>query len=871
MMNKIICFAAVLVILSAFTAPKNDSFPVRFIHNFVEFIKKRPQEKVYLHTDRDHYEVGDKVWFRAYLTDFIDHREADYSRFVYVELRDRQDSLYARVKISLQDSVYAGFLPLSTELSQGDYFVRAYTYWMQNAGDDYIFRKKIRVINPRDTKVQTEVICEETDKGKYAVIRFFNSRQEAYDKVFVEYTQQGKTKLGRTDENGKLRVKLDTVNYGKKILVRFKEETPFPYEHYLYLPDPNKDFDVTFMPEGGHLLEGCSQTVAFKAIGRDGLSREVSGYLTDENNTPISYLQTVHKGMGAFDLQVQPGKRYYAMLTSADSLQKRFELPIVEKKGIALKASVGTDVLGYMLIAADSAQISEPLYFVAHTRGILLWCRPISPGAKERIFIKDLPEGMLHLLVMNGKGEIYTERLCFIRKQGRPEIELQTDKSVYDVRDLVNLQMQIQTDSMRSLEGTFSVAITDDSKTERDLLQNNILSYLLLTSDLKGHIEEPAFYFKDFTIATRRYLDLLMLTQGWSRFDIQKIVNEDYDSLNYYLERGQAVSGKVKNFWGKEAKEANLILIARTGKIGTFWRVNADSSGRFVLDGIKFPDSTKFILQAKSHKGRRSVEVLIDEEKYLAPTVREPYGGKYSIQEDDFYKRFKKDYYYDNGVKVYVLDEAVVRRKVVPKYFSFFDQAADFNLDSTKLASMGVMNMKDVLGQIPGVYVDDKSVKRFGKELLLLVNEFEEEDLFYIFSFTPQELLSISFIGPPMAMSFWGEKKAKNGAILITTNPNFVHHRMPSLNLVSFSLLGYQQKAEFYVPRYEVDSVRLALADSTDLRTTIYWNPDIRTDAKGKAEFSFTTADGGGPYSVVIEGILSDGTICRKEQKIKLK
>lgn len=246
-----------------------------------------------------------------------------------------------------------------------------------------------------------------------------------------------------------------------------------------------------------------------------------------------------------------------------------------------------------------------------------------------------------------------------------------------------------------------------------------------------------------------------------------------------------------------------------------------------------------------------------------------PVDRRTSGKEDDFYRRFTKDYYYENGIKVYVLDEAVVQRKAAKKVYSFYDNVADYNLDSAKLASMAGQDMRLVLQELPGVDAWGDSLTRFGKPLHLLVNDFEE-DYDYVLLLRPEDLLSISFIRPPMSQTFWGAA-GENGAIVITTNPTFVPRDAPRLNMVTFSLLGYQKKAEFYMPRYDVDSVRMALADTVDYRSTVYWNPDVRIKGKGKSNCFFWTSDSGGPYTVTIEGILEDGTVCRQEKKIRLR
>lgn len=865
-MKKIIIGLVLIVTCWGFTQVEPDSFPTKLINRMLSLVKWQPQEKVYLHTDRDHYEVGDKVWFRAYLANAINHKPSDLSRYVYVELVDRQDSVYNRVKVGMQDSVYAGYMPLGKNLTQGDYFLRAYTFWMQNTGDKYILRKKIRVINPQDSKVQTEVKYEKTPAGYVANIRFFNSREEPYNKVFINYKLGKKSNVGRTDEEGYLKVKIDTLNLVKKMHVEFQEENPFPFNRYVYLPDPQKDFHVTFLPEGGDLLAGCQQLVAFKAEGMDGLSREVSGWVYNERGEEVVPVRSLHKGMGAVELLVQPGESYYAVLSTPDSVSKRFDLPQAKRKGVALKVLQGKNMLGYVVLAADSTLIPDDLYIVMHCRGVPLICEPLAANGKGKVVLDGFPEGIVEVLLMGGDGEVYSRRLTFVRQTNRPEVSIQTDKSQYTIREGVHMDIQINADTIYDHEGYFSVAVTDKSRSEIDSTGGNILSDLLLTSDLTGYIEEPGFYFKDNRISTRSYLNLLMLTNGWSRFKVEDIYNQKYDSVKYYLERGQAISGKVKNFWGKDAGNANLVMLSTTGLVRM---VEADTAGRFLIDGIAFPDSTKFVIQGRSKKGRRSVEVLIDEDRFLRPSREIPMGVEEMAKEDEFYKKFQKDFYYDNGIKVYVLDEAIVRRKKEKKFYSFYDNMADYGLDSAKLAAMGNKDMHQVLMELPGVETYDDSIKRFGKTLYVLVNDWEE-DLQRVWMMQPKELVNISLLLPPTSGVMFGEK-GNNGVLIITTNPNYVPKDMPRPNMATFTVLGYQKKAEFYMPHYEIDSVRMALADTIDHRVTVYWNPAVKTDKQGKASCFFTTSDSGGPYKVIIEGILNDGTVCRKEGEIKLK
>ena len=116
--------------------------------------------------------------------------------------------------------------------------------------------------------------------------------------------------------------------------------------------------------------------------------------------------------------------------------------------------------------------------------------------------------------------------------------------------------------------------------------------------------------------------------------------------------------------------------------------LQADSTGHFLVERISFRENTGFIVQARNSKGRKGVEVIIDSEVYLAPEIQIPYERRQANGEDEFYKQFGRDFYYDHGVKVYVLDEALVRRTPPKKNYSFYDASARYMLDSARLLSL---------------------------------------------------------------------------------------------------------------------------------------------------------------------------------------
>ncbi len=116
---------------------------------FIEQLSCYPQEKLYVHTDKEHYIAGDTVWLRAHCVDAATLTPACDSRHLYVELHDGSGALVRRIKILRRDGIYAGYLPLPDDAA-GDYALCAYTLFMRNLPEGYLFRKPLRVGGLRD-------------------------------------------------------------------------------------------------------------------------------------------------------------------------------------------------------------------------------------------------------------------------------------------------------------------------------------------------------------------------------------------------------------------------------------------------------------------------------------------------------------------------------------------------------------------------------------------------------------------------------------------------------------------------------------------------------------------------------------------------
>lgn len=480
-----------------------------------------------------------------------------------------------------------------------------------------------------------------------------------------------------------------------------------------------------------------------------------------------------------------------------------------------------------------------------------------------------LPEGISHIVLLDSAGNVYSQRLFFVKRNRRPELKITTDKPTYIARELVEMEIDFEEAYKGELDGSFSISVTDDQKVVQDSLEDNILSNLLLTSDLKGYIDNPAYYFNDTTPEIADNLDLVMMTHGWTRFDVSKLARGEFDDLKYPLEIGQVIAGRVNNFWGKKSKGANIVLLSNYGLCRM---AETDETGNFLIDGLAFHDSTSFLVQALSAKGRRGVTVNIDQDEFLPPHYTLPNTLETKKKEDDFYKKFGQDYYYENGEKVYVLDEVLVSRRKQKKSYSFYDNIANYQLDSARIAENSALDITWIVQQLPGVTFEkdddgEDCFKQFGRKLYVLVNDFEET-MDQIRLIPVGALRNISLLDQMQGKIFFGDRGA-NGVLIISAEPGWTPKDLGRPNVLPFKIMGYQIPDEFYVPKYEIDSV--CRDNRYDERSTIYWQPVVKISKDAPAKLSFYTADTYGKYSVIVEGITSRGVICRKRVPLILK
>ena len=879
MKNKTIPTSIVSILFFAISflanAQETTDFPTKVQSQFLSFMDNFRQEKLYLQTDKPYYSAGETIWMKGYLVNAATLRPESLSGFIYVELINRNDSVLSRVKIQRDATGFSGHIELDQATPAGEYNLRAYTQWMQNNASDFFFSKNIHIGNKIEDAVNLSTTYGNLVDGQVLVtINFTDEHKLPFVEKEIEVS-------GWWSESGKMRDKtlslttssdgtisfdlpIDTLTHSPSVLDISIMVGSTSFDTQLFLPDFRTDFDLQFFPESGVLLDKGLQNVAFKAIGADGLSIDVSGSIYSKNGEELSTIKTTFNGMGKLLLNTAPGESYYVIVKTSDGVEKRFDLPELVEEGVSLRLDHYRGNINYRVTNHLSDQ-SEPLYLLIHSNGKPFVVSPInnSMGQVSKLALQD--EGVFSFSVIDTLGNVYCERLFFRNSEATPQISMSSDQETYSKRELINLNFNVQPTLDNTPEGFYSLSVTDSKYVLPDTINDNIISHLLLSSDLKGHIENPISYFTDEGMSSQAKLDLLMLTQGWRRYNTSHLLKDKLEHGEYDMEAGQTISGRVVNYFGKKVKDADVFGLVDDVII----LAKSDDNGEFVFDGMGFQDSVSFVLRAEKRGNITGVKIIPDQEVFPSPEFKAVNRGKREQKiAEDYFDQSRLKFFSEGGVRHIYLDEVTIEgsKKKRKTSSNIFSSASGSGLSSEDLERYAGRDLLTVLGTIPGVMVSNRRISVRGNEgpPRILIDGIARGDVDFLETITVDNVESIEVYKDALASFFGG---GAGGVIDIKTKRGITHYEEQPLSVANISPLGFQKPVEFYVPKYDVQSVKNNV--NPDLRTTIYWNPRLQTDSLGNVDVSFYTADPANDYRVVLEGVTKDGELCRYEGLIK--
>ncbi|WP_266367531.1 TonB-dependent receptor [Tellurirhabdus rosea] len=640
--------------------------------------------------------------------------------------------------------------------------------------------------------------------------------------------------------------------------------------------------DLQIFPEGGQLVEGLEGRVGFKIVGPTGKGLDMTGYVLNAAKDTIAGFQGMHLGMGFFNLTPEPGQEYTAYLNVPDGPRYSYPLPKASPQGFVMMVDnvSNRDNIRVFIRNNKPAATTGNFTLAAQCRGQIVHIAQGDIAKKSSISTiprSKLPEGVIHLTLFDEQNRPVCERLVFADKGERLKVAITPSKATYAPREKVELDLAVTDPEGKPVRTNLSLAVVDGGQVlEKEPYAADLSTYLLLSSDLRGTIEQPGYYFDPKNADRMQKLDLLMMTQGWRRFTWEEVLKDTYAAARFPVEPGLSLTGQVLRPSQKIAGKVKLtLLFIRPDSTRELLMDETDETGRFGIYDLNFSDSSKVFIQSLTQKGGSNLKITID--NLFSPTVdlvKVPYNPIQFRPDElaDYLKRAKEYQEIERQIRrnrEVLLQEVTIRKKrEQPQDSRKIYGQADVTVKVDQINSAGAFSVLDILrGRVAGLTISGPPTSPVVQIRGAANFQGVVEPLFLldgmpvskesVLGIPATDVETVDVLKGASAAIFGSQ--AGGGVIAILTkrggaNYDWSKDRTPG-TLVA-DLHGYNAVREFYAPKYDQpkpEDVR------PDFRPTLLWSPMITTDADGKASVSFFASDARSVLRVQAEGAATDG------------
>ncbi len=637
---------------------------------------------------------------------------------------------------------------------------------------------------------------------------------------------------------------------------------------------PEKLLDIRFFPEGGDLVSGIASKVAFKAIGGDGLGRELRGKVIDENGEVVCAFKSNRLGMGAFLMTPQKNKRYKAII---ERYELEVDLPAIKESGLVMSvrnSPRSSDIV--VGIQTTDHTSFETVYILAQTRGVVCYTARVNLSlniAVAKIDKSCFPGGVTQITITDHNGIPIAERLVFVDDTDKKlSIEISTDKTTYSPRELVNLQIQANDVNGKPVMSNFSLSVCDDQQVVPDENCETISNYLFLSSELNGYIESPGYYFNPANEDRAEALDYLLMTQGWRRFTFKRAMETQWQKPEYNIEQGLTIRGKMVDKYNHKSVADGKVSYLTFHPLPDANSVRTNSRGEFEIDHVIYYDSAQTVLQGETRKGHKAIELLIDTVPDFPGTHFPllPLNGTQTEFEKAYVtgsiERRNIDASYNFDEKTILLKELEIHGKredsQEDNYRTYGPGSVSIRVADNPFLETYSHPLQLIQGRVAGVLVTNVGLT--WEVQIRGAGSFSSAPPLIMIDNMPVDIESLNMLpvsnvesvdvwkGPDTAI--FGARGA-NGAVLFYTKRGR-RTSPPTEGTFTLGDKGFQTEREFYVPKYDVEKPEHIKPDK---RATIFWSSHIHTDSLGHASVSFYNHDLETTVTGTLEGISITG------------
>jgi hypothetical protein len=654
--------------------------------------------------------------------------------------------------------------------------------------------------------------------------------------------------------------------------------------------------DVSFLPQGGKMLEGISNLVAFKAIDGSGYGIEAGGVVRDETGAEVVTFTTDYKGMGIFFLTPQLGKSYHAVINGFPSFRFPFDSLIVTD-GVKIQVVNQTSRELIVNVAGNSEKFSgEPFYLVNMHRGEVVFYQPFTLEGQNQLLKFDsnmLKAGINQLILLNKNLVPVSERLVFSDNFNLNRLSVNAGNAKHLPRSPVKLS--ISGDDFPEEVSNLSVAVVHESSFAESGVSHHILSELFLNSELTGFVESPADYFTNTGMDAKARQRLLMLTNGWGSY-FWNSVPDAFEPLEYKQTAGLGLRGTATQVaTGQPVVNGEITLVIEKDKEVAFLTQNTDGEGNFSFSGLLFKDTARVYVQAKNQRGRQNTNISLvpviqtkapvenmealksfssfpkqlEIQKYHQNRITSEFLRKKGLLRSDVRQQDEKQPKGDGHFRIYEQADQIIE---VPETESSFGNILDFltgrvaglDISGGQVTIRGTGNFDNnssPLFLMDGVPVITSNIPDFPTEAGRNTSDESRDErnsaVEKIKSIPLGDIDKVEILKSPQNLALFGTEGA-NGVIAIYTKKGKNIAMDLAKGVIAEKIAGYASYRKFYSPKYLPENTS---TEKPDLRTTLFWAPEIVLK-NGPAELSFFTSDQTGKYKIIVEGISESGKIC---------
>ena len=734
-------------------------------------------EKIFVHTDRNSYVVGELVWFKIYNVDAT-NKANSVSKVAYLEIVDKDNNPVLQAKVALKSGLGNGSLLLPASLISGNYKLRCYTSWMKNFESDFYFEKTIAILNPLNAPV-------------------------------------------------------------------------------LSLKNAPKTYDIQFFPEGGTLVNSLASKVAFRVVNSSGMGVDFNGSVLDKNNQVITTFKPLKAGIGNFIFA--PAKdNFYKASVEVDGKIITKALPAAVDYGFVLQVTEESNNKIKISVQSPGQNDHADLLFFAHAGQKISVSQNISVnyGKGELIIDQDnLSDGISHFTIFNINKQPICERLFFKKPVNELAVTANSNSSFYRTRTKANLSIAANLETSELANLSLSVFKVDSIDNVNSF---NIKSYLLLSSDLKGNIEDPDSYFENKSISPDAF-DNLMLTHGWSKFNWSSL-SKTATSFKYIPDySGLVIKGRIIDSVANSPKQNIQTYLSVPGKQVRLNTFQSDANGNIYFSPKNFYGLNELVVQANSEK-----------------------DSAYKIElSNPFSDAFSKKQLPEINTSLISLDQLRARSIGMQTQSVFFgSKTKTFQIPEIDSSSFydGVINrymlddytrfstMEEVLREYVSEVVVNKTNRKYHFKVYVPSEKILFDDnplalldgvpVFDMDKVIKTDPLKINYLDVVPYRYYLGSLSS-DGIVSLRSYNGDMGNNSADRHALIVDYEGLQLKREFFAPVYEVEAQKNSRIP--DFRNLLYWNPNITL--KNKTDLSFYTSDEKGKYLGVVQGITSTGNI----------